>query len=75
MMNKLNYIFILNVIKKKISNNRVRRMIVLHTSTGHPSTTNTSKEYPSVVEKTWASRMFSPMSESNAESWKSIFSC
>lgn len=38
------------------------------TSTGQPSTTNTSKEYPSVVEKTCASRMFSPMSESKAES-------
>lgn len=38
------------------------------TSEYHPSTTNTSKEYPSVVENTCASRIFSPISESKADS-------
>lgn len=40
-----------------------------NTSTGHPSTTNTSREKPSVVENTCASRILSPESESKAESW------
>lgn len=41
-----------------------------HTSYGQPSTTKTSRENPSTVEKAWASRMFSPISESNKVNWK-----
>lgn len=47
----------------------VKRFDIEYTSTGHPSTTKTSKEYPSVVENTCASRMLSPMSESKADSY------
>ena len=38
------------------------------TSDGHPSTTNTSSENPSEVEKTCASRMLRPTSASTADS-------
>lgn len=39
------------------------------TSLGHPSTTNTSRENPSDVEKAWASWIFSPISPSIKVNW------